>query len=572
MRILLAYRAHPAGSRDPFASLLPVGLLSLRGVLVEQGHDTRLANLSGFSWDEVTTCLRQEHPELLGLSQFTHNRHEMVRLAVLAKSLNPSCIVVFGGPHASHAVADLLKPGSPVDLVVIGEGEATIRELATVLGSKGRNGLRQVQGIAFRAGGEIVTTPPRPPIKDLDTLPRMAEQCSGAIGVDPLRQLGFIVTSRGCPAACSFCNSPRFWGNRLRFRSPRAIVDEIRFIRDRFGLVYFSLRDDTFTADRGRVLEFCRLLVEERVHILWNCQSRANFLDEELLVRLKLAGCECVQVGVESGAPSLLKKLGKGLIPEQMVQVGDAVRRVGLQLSIYLITGIPGEGETELRETCRLIERLRPHDGHVSPLAYYPGTGLFEQAVARGEVPETLFADSRGEACLVRNDPFVQRATATLLDAVTAAGERHAYRPRDFQAQKKRYGLSSVTNVLAGAYFEAAGEARRAEAEYRELIRHQADNPWGWLLLGELLGSTGRFSEAEQAFDRVLGLVPRHAPAHAARGELAKLAGRKDLAREWFARALAIDPREPAALHGLKQLDKKKAKPRAASPGALDKS
>jgi len=96
MRILLAYRAHPAGSRDPFASLLPVGLLSLRGVLTEQGHDTRLANLSGFSWDEVTVCLRREHPELLGLSQFTHNRHEMVRLAVLAKSLNPSCIVVFG--------------------------------------------------------------------------------------------------------------------------------------------------------------------------------------------------------------------------------------------------------------------------------------------------------------------------------------------------------------------------------------------------------------------------------------------------------------------------------------------
>src|SRR5512138_729099 len=198
MRILLAYKAHPDGSRDPFASLLPVGLLSLRGVLAEQGHVARLANLSGFSWNEVEACLCKENPELLGLSQFTHNRHDMLRLANLAKSLNPSCITVFGGPHASHTVADLFRAGSPVDMVVIGEGEATIRELAAVLASKGRVGLRQVKGIAFRDGEEVVTTPPRPPITDLDTLPQMAGQCTDAIGVDPQRQLGFIVTSRGC--------------------------------------------------------------------------------------------------------------------------------------------------------------------------------------------------------------------------------------------------------------------------------------------------------------------------------------------------------------------------------------
>ena len=561
MRLLLAYKAHPAGSRDPFTSLLPVGLLSLRGVLAEAGHDVRLANLSGFSRAEVKALLCRENPELLGLSQFTHNRHETVSVATLAKSLNPFCTVVFGGPHASHAAAELLGEGSPVDVVVNGEGEETLRELATVLEAEGVQGLRRVRGIAFRDNGEVVTTPPRLPIADLDLLPSSVDQCDKAFGVDPVRQLGFIVTSRGCPAACTFCNSPRFWGNRLRFRSPRAIVDEIRSIRDHFGLIYFSLRDDTFTADRRRVLEFCRLLVEEEVHILWNCQSRVNFLDEELLVRLKLAGCECVQVGVESGAPSLLETLGKGLVPEQMVQVADSVRRVGLQLSIYLITGIPGEGEAELQETCRLVERLRPHDGHVSPLAYYPGTSLFEQAVIRGDAPASLFSDIRDEACLVRNDSFALRAKTTLLDAVTAAGERHAYRPDDFRAHKKRYGWSAVTSVLAGAHFEQMGEVERAEAEYREMIRHQAENPWGWLLLGELLGATGRLVKAEQAFCRVLDLVPCHAPAYAALGELAKLSGRKELARERFLKALAIDPHEPTALKGMKQLDKKKAKP-----------
>ncbi len=567
MRILLAYRAHPAGAKDPYTSLLPVGLLSIRGVLTQQGQSVRLANLSGFSWEAVTDCLRQENPELLGVSQFTHNRHESLRLAALAKSLNPSCVTVFGGPHASHAVADLFQAGLPVDVVVVGEGEETFRELAEVLTRKGRSGLAQVRGIVFRDNEQIVTTPPRPPITELDRLPPLVDQCDDAIGVDPLRQLGFIVTSRGCPAACTFCNSPRFWGNKLRFRSPRAIVDEIRRIRDRFGLIYFSLRDDTFTADRKRVLEFCRLLVEEELHILWNCQSRANFLDEELLVRLKQAGCECVQVGVESGSPSLLKALGKGLVPEQMVRVADEVRRVGLQLSIYLITGIPGEGESELRESCRLIQRLRPHDGHVSPLAYYPGTALFQQAVARGDVSKTLFADSRDEACLVRSDPFVKHATSALLDAVTAVAERHAYRPRDFQAHAQRYGFSSVTKLLTGAYYEGCGDARRAEGEYRELIDHQPANPWGWLMLGELLGASGRHAEAERAFVRLLDLVPRHAPAHAALGELAALGGKYEQAREWYKRALSLDPREETALEGIRRLDKKKAKPRTASPG-----
>lgn len=571
MRILLAYKAHPAGAADPYASLLPVGLLSIRGVLAEQGHAVRLANLSGFSLKAVTNCLREEKPDLIGISQFTHNRHESLRLAALAKSINPSCVTVFGGPHASHAVEDLFRAGSPVDVVVIGEGEDTFRDLAHQLVTEGVPGLRTVRGIAFRDGAEVVTTPKREPIADLDRLPSIAGQCDDAIGVDPRRQLGFIVTSRGCPAACTFCNSPRFWGSRLRFRSPRAIVDEIRSIRDRFGLIYFSLRDDTFTADRERVLEFCRLLVEEELHILWNCQSRANFLDEELLLRLKQAGCECVQVGVESGSPKLLKALGKGLVPEQMVLVGDAVRRVGLQLSIYLITGIPGEGEAELRESCRLIERLRPHDGHVSPLAYYPGTGLFQKAVARGEVSGALFADSRDEACLVRNDPFVQHATGTLLDAVTAVAERHAYRPRDFQAHTRRYGFSAVTSILSGACFEGTGDIRRAEAEYRELIGRQPANPWGWLLLGELLGSSGRLVETEQAFARLLELVPRHAPSHAALGELAALAGRNEQARSWYLRALSLDAREETALKGMRRLDKKKAKPRTASPGKTNR-
>ena len=138
-------------------------------------------------------------------------------------------------------------------------------------------------------------------------------------------------------------------------------MDEIKYIRDRYGLIYFSIRDDTFTADRERAIDFCRLLLAERVFVVWNCQSRVNYVDEELLGWLKRAGCECVQLGVETGSPRLLRELGKAIRPEQTIRAADAVRRVGLNLSIYLITGIPGETDLELQETlaAQIYDRVR---------------------------------------------------------------------------------------------------------------------------------------------------------------------------------------------------------------------
>ena len=185
----------------------------------------------------------------------------------------------------------------------------------------------------------------------MDSLPLPAASFENAIGVDVRRQLEFIITSRGCPASCSFCSSPRFWGKTLRFRSPRAIIDEIRYIRDKYGLIYFSIRDDTFTSDRKRVVEFCRLLLQEKIYILWNCQSRVNAVDEEILCWMKRAGCECVQFGVESGSKRVLMSLGKGITPEQVKRAALATRRVGIHFSIYLITGVPGETEEDLKET-----------------------------------------------------------------------------------------------------------------------------------------------------------------------------------------------------------------------------
>lgn len=509
MRILLAYKSHPAGAADPYTSLLPVGLGYINACLRKGGFQSRIANLSGMGWKKTEALLNREMADILGVSQFTHNRHESLTLARLAKKLNPGCFIIFGGPHATHRAHAILDQERAVDAVILGEGEETFLELAGSLAAKG-DSIGRVRGIAFRGGTGVVLTPPRERIADLDLLPIPAAYFDDAIGVDLKRQLEFIITSRGCPAPCRFCASPRFWGKRLSFRSPRSIVDEIRFIRDRFGLIYFSIRDDTFTADRERVLEFCRLLLRERVFVLWNCQSRVNAVDEEMLCWMKRAGCECIQFGVESGSEKVLAQLGKRITPEQVKSAAYASRRAGINLSAYLITGVIGEAEGDLEATLSLIAEIKASDGQVSPLAYYPGTALFEKSVAAGIARQDLFEAETAEAIYLRNDPFVARSTGRLLSKLAKVAQQNRYKGMDFRSQKEVLGYCHATNVLAGEYFESVGRWQSAEAEYNEIVGREPDNPWGWLMLGDLYAMTGYPDKANNCFERLAMLVPKH--------------------------------------------------------------
>ena len=552
MKILLAYKAHPEGAEDPFTSLLPVGLLSLDAVARRAGHQVTLANFSGFDWSRVRQELKRVRPQLIGISQFTHNRSEALALARLAKELDPSCFVLLGGPHATHAWRELLLSHPEVDALVLGEGEATLVELLRTLESGGE--LSAVAGVAHRAAGEAVATAARPPIDELDALPLAGADTGESIGVDYRRQLEFVISSRGCPASCLFCSSPLFWGRGVRFRSPASVVEEIALLKERYGLIYFSFRDDTFTADRQRVLEICRLLQEKRLHVLWNCQSRVTAVDEEMLIAMKRAGCECIQFGVESGSPEMLKALGKRILPADVERAAAAVRRVGINLSVYLITGIPGEGEGDLQQTVRLIEKIRPQDGQVSPLVYYPGTQLFAGAVRGGRVSSRLFDKGEGEGFLVRSDPFVERSRQAMLKSLEKSGRKGRFGRADFAAQRALLGYCFVTEMLSAESLEQDGDWKGALALYRGMVQAEPDNPWGHLLAAGLQARLGRLSPARAGYQGGLKLVPRHLPALIALGEIALAAGDPAEAGRLYRMALELDPDNAEALEGMQQV------------------
>lgn len=541
MKILLAYKNNESLTDDYYSSLLPVGLLTISSFLKASGYNARVANFTGMNRAEVKRILREVSPSVVGISQFTHNRVESLELAEQVKKLFPQTVVVLGGPHATFCAEEVLHHCVFVDIVVCGEGENTMHALVDRISAGVTPFSEAVKGIAFRSEGKIIYTGSSQALTNIDSIPPAYIGIEDSIGVDIPRQLEFIITTRGCPSLCRFCSSPAFWGRSLRFRSPDAILEELCHLRDRYGMLYFSIRDDTFTADRHRVIEFCRKMLENGLYFLWNCQSRVNCVDEEVLVWMKRAGCECIQFGVESGSKKVLDALGKRITKAEITRACQLVKQVGMNLSVYLITGVPGETDDDVDNTVALIREIKPHDGLVSPLAYYPGTKLYQEAKAAREVVADVFRNSRTPGIYVRDDAFTQKAMERILTALDASTQHNAYSRSDFARHEKFVGFCHATNLLAGELCEREDDGAGAERFYRAICRQQPLNPLGWFALGELYAKSGRNLLSRQALHKVTELVPSHAPAYALLGHLAEEEGNIKQAEKYLRKAANVD-------------------------------
>ena len=533
MKIHLVYKCHDLGRMEFYSRFTPLGLGTITATLRREGFDATLVNLSAWSWPKIARFFDSERPDIVGVSAFTFNRHEAMRVASLARAANPLCLIVAGGPHATHMPHHLLAHYPQIDLVARGEGEETMLAVARaaaqgalvrpdlggraargsdLAGAGARGGPQAIAGLSWRDGDGCRDGLDRPVIQNLDLLPHSAAD-PHLVGVEAESQFEFVITSRGCPAACTFCSSPEFWGRGLRFRSAAHMLEEVRLLREKHGVVYLSIRDDTFTAHRQRTLDFCRGLEESGIDLLWDCQSRVNIVDEERLVAMRRAGCTHIQYGVESGSPRMLQRLNKGIGVEEIRRAAALTRKVGLGLSIYLITGIDGETDEDLASTVRLIEEIRPHDGLVSPLTVYPGTGLHEEAKRRHGLVDDFWIESREEAFFVRRDPWTRRAVRTLQATLRRAGRAACYGPEDFERQHEVVGNCATLRLARGEHWERRGRLLRAREEYAALLGAQPRSLWARMRLGHIAARRRRFDEAVEHYEAATRLVPafRHA-------------------------------------------------------------
>ena len=527
---LLAYSAPRSGFGDEWMTFLPIGLGYLQAMLKSRNFPCRLANLSGKGRKEVLAYLRAQNPSVVGISMFTFNRKRSGELLAWAREACPGAVLLAGGPHPTHLAEEVFEDCPALDAIVQGEGEQTLLGIVERLkAAPGSDLWRRTPGLILREGPTL----PQPPLENLDSVGVPAEYLEADF-LNDVGQLAYLSTSRGCPATCNFCNTPEFWGTSIRFRSADSVLREMRLLHAQHGLTYFSFRDDTFTANRARVLELMTGIQGSGLHPLWNCQSRVNLVDEDRLVAMKRAGCEFMQFGVEHGSERVLALLDKGTNLRHARKALESVRRVGMNLGIYLITGIPGETWADVEESATFIRDTRPSDCQISPLALYPGTRMFDQYRAEGRIQRDFYRASGDAEIFARVDAHTEKALRHLDQAAQRAQAKSRFSAAEFAAQKAWLGFCAVTNLLCGETAEEAGRFTEAEAEYAEVIQREPANTWGFLKRALLREKLGRLDEARADLAEVLALAPGNPEATA-------------LASQW---GKARTPRKKGPAHG----------------------
>ena len=356
---------------------LPIGLAYLAAVLEEDGYDVTVIDCPALEIDlkQLKTKLASINPDVVGITSMTPTIQSALLSASAAKEACPDAMVVLGGPHATFMDEQVLSEEAAVDVVVRGEGEETLLELAKNVSNP--KSLNRIQGITFRNNGQTVRTPTRPFIQNLDELPRPAYKY---FPLEKYRLFGRrmlpIMTSRGCPAQCSFCTTARMFGKAFRARSPKNIVDELEWLRDMHGTDAFSFYDDTFTLDKKRAIKICEEIKNREIGLPWDCQTRVSVVSEEILRKMRQANCQQVFFGVESGCQKILDAVHKGTTVEQNEKAIRLAKDAGLFVAISVIIGYPGETKEMLQETIDLIRKAEPDDVYMCVATPYPGTEL----------------------------------------------------------------------------------------------------------------------------------------------------------------------------------------------------
>ncbi|MBF0101967.1 MAG: radical SAM protein [Desulfobacterales bacterium] len=313
-------------------------------------------------------------PVMIGATSVTLNVNRATSLLKEAKQYCPSAVTVIGGPHVTFDYTSILNTFPEIDIVVLGEGEVTLQSLLPVL--QDRNSWECIEGIAFRKEGNIIVTPKRPFIENLDSFPLPARHL---LPISKYLALGVpanIITSRGCPNNCIFCVGRRMVGYKVRYRSIANVLDEVEQLLA-YGFPLINIADDLFTSNRKRVISFCNAIHAKGLKFIWSAFTRVNTIDESLLEIMKAAGCIAVSFGVESGNPEILESLQKNITLNQAREAAAICKKVQMSVIASFIIGLPGESPETLQETKAFAESLGVRFGyHI--LAPFPGTTVRE--------------------------------------------------------------------------------------------------------------------------------------------------------------------------------------------------
>jgi radical SAM superfamily enzyme YgiQ (UPF0313 family) len=382
----------------------PLGLGYIAAVLEKEGHTVKIlerkriigkARPSASVLADVDCKTRDAveafEPDLVGITATTPLMMDGYRSADLVKEVNQSVPVIAGGPHPTAEPELTLEQCKSIDIVVRGEGEETVLDLAKSAPWE------NTAGITFRSNGTIVSTPERMGIEDLDALPFPARHLYDkeyyfSPTTNLIRGLELrgttVFTTRGCPFTCTFCQSPQLLasrGGKVRFHSPEYVVREILHLVENYNIQGLLFAEDIFNLSRKRVIELCERLMEVGLHreIVWAVDLRTDNVDRELFLLMKDAGCIRIIYGNESGAQTTLDRLTKKTTSEENYNAVALCHQTGITVESNIIVGHVDETEGEFLETLTFLRRTKPHRINRGKLCPLPGTAIYHELLHR---------------------------------------------------------------------------------------------------------------------------------------------------------------------------------------------
>jgi len=392
MKITLVNPPYPPSvhSHPPF---IPLGIAYLGAVAEKEGLEVTVIDCQAekLSYEAFRSRIDQTPSDVVGVTATTLLYKSAMQLVAIAKQVHPQAVTMLGGSHGSFWDENALDEYPSLDIVVRREGEATFIELLDKLQSK--TSVNNVLGITFRSReGKITRNPDRPFLEDLDSLPFPAHHL---LPLETLKRMGKVlfplITSRGCVFWCDFCSTVRMFGRGYRMRSPKNVVDEMEMVHNKYGISQVTFYDDAFTVNRDRVLKICEELHTRKLEIEWDCGTRVDMVDRELLKTMRDAGCIAVWLGVESGSETILGAMNKSIKLDQTRLAYKTAHEVGLMTIANTVLGFPGETEQTARETINFVKELNPDDVGFYVATPYPGTPMYEQVKKNGWLRVTDF-------------------------------------------------------------------------------------------------------------------------------------------------------------------------------------